>query len=190
MSTLLLLLSLNPRASTQRSYWVTQRIPVPRNVSFNNRKIVVLGSRSIGKSSLVKRLINGAFSEIYHPTIETTVTKTITYNGTEYPCEIIDTEGQASLPEEFSRLKPHHAIGIHGYILVHSIIRRESFDMIQIIHDKILNYSGLPEIPTVIVGTEADRESRRQVSLADVEQLAANDKAAWIEQCITQRERR
>ncbi|KAJ6581924.1 kinase-like domain-containing protein [Mycena capillaripes] len=60
--------------------------------------------------------------------------------------------------------------------------------MIQIIHDKILDYSGLPEIPAVIVGAKADlncysyRESRRQVSLKDVEQLAARwHKAAWIE---------
>lgn len=33
-----------------------------------------------------------------------------------------------------------HFIGIHGYMLVYSIGSRQSFDMITIIRDKILNH--------------------------------------------------
>ncbi|KAJ7306998.1 small GTPase superfamily [Mycena olivaceomarginata] len=150
---------------------------MPGNVTLNTRKIVILGSRSVGKSSLVKGFIDGNFSEAYYPTIETTATKTIMYNGTEYPCEIIDTAGQ----DEFSQLKSQHAIGIHGYVLVYSIASRASFNMIQIIYDKILNYSGLSEIAAIIVGSKADLNMDRQVDSMDGQALAQRNNAAWIE---------
>jgi hypothetical protein len=45
----------------------------------------------------VKQFVDGNFPDGYSPTIESTATKTITYNGTEYPCEIIDTAGEVGL---------------------------------------------------------------------------------------------
>ncbi|KAJ7912335.1 small GTPase superfamily [Mycena leptocephala] len=150
---------------------------MPGNVTLNTRKIVILGSRSVGKSSLVKQFVENSFSQSYYPTIEVTSTKTVTYNGTDYPCEIIDTAGQ----DQFSQLKSHHAIGIHGYVLVYSITSRASFDMIQVIYDKIVNYSGLPGIAAVIVGSKADLHMRRQVDAKDGQRLAERNKTAWIE---------
>lgn len=77
------------------------------------RKIAVLGSRSVGlyspflsgvslrvltrplgKSSLVIQFIENHFVESYYPTIESTFSKTISYNGITYDCDIIDTAGQ------------------------------------------------------------------------------------------------
>ncbi|KAJ7656389.1 small GTPase superfamily [Mycena polygramma] len=150
---------------------------MPGTVSLKSRKIVILGSRSVGKSSLVKQFIDGNFSDSYYPTIESTATKTISYNGTEYPCEIIDTAGQ----DEFSQLKSQHAIGIHGYVLVYSIASRASFNMIQVLYDKIVDYSGLEEISAIIVGSKADLNTSRQVDAKDGQELARRNKAAWIE---------
>lgn len=42
----------------------------------------------------MKQFIENDFSESYYPTTDAMSTKTITYNGVEYPCEIIDTAGQ------------------------------------------------------------------------------------------------
>ncbi|KAF8216864.1 small GTPase superfamily [Mycena galopus ATCC 62051] len=150
---------------------------MPRNVTLNTRKIVIMGSPSVGKSSLVKQFIDGDFSDSYSPTVDTTVTKTIMYNGVEYPCEIIDTAGH----DEFSQLKSQYAIGIHGYVLVYSIASRTSFNMIQIIYDKILHYSGLPEIAAIIIGSKADLNMKRQVDSRDGQELAQQNNAAWIE---------
>ncbi|KAJ7716755.1 small GTPase superfamily [Mycena metata] len=150
---------------------------MPGPVTLHTRKIVILGSRSVGKSSLVKQFVDNDFSESYYPTVDTPYSKTITYNGVEYPCEIIDTAGQ----DEFSQLNSQHAIGIHGYVLVYSIASRASFNMVQIIYDKILNYSGLPEIAAIIVGSKADLNLSRQVDATDGQRLAAQNKTAWIE---------
>ncbi|KAJ7913972.1 ras family-domain-containing protein [Mycena leptocephala] len=153
------------------------RPAMPPNVTLNTRKIVILGSAAVGKSSLVKQFVDGNFPDGYSPTIESTATKTITYNGTEYPCEIIDTAGE----DEFSLLKSRHAIGIHGYVLVYAIDSRASFNMIQVIYDKILNYSGLEEIAAIVVGSKADLNMRRQVDSRDGQELAERNKTAWIE---------
>ncbi|KAJ6615133.1 small GTPase superfamily [Mycena sp. CBHHK59/15] len=150
---------------------------MPGNVTLRTRKIVILGSRSVGKSSLVKQFVDNNFAESYYPTIETTSTKTITHNGVEYPCELIDTAGQ----DEFSQLNSQHAIGIHGYVLVYSITSRASFDMIQVIYDKIVDFCGVREIPAIIVGSKADLNSSRQVDSTDGERLARLNHTAWTE---------
>ncbi|PWN49429.1 hypothetical protein IE53DRAFT_317667 [Violaceomyces palustris] len=141
------------------------------------RKIAVLGSRSVGKSSLVVRYVEDAFVDSYYPTIENIFQKTITYKGQPYDCDIIDTAGQ----DEYSILNSKHAIGIHGYVLVYSIASQNSFEMIQTVYDKILNYTGTESVPCVIVGQKSDLHVQRQVSEAEGKELAARLKCAWVE---------
>lgn len=57
-----------------------------------------------------------------------------------------------------------HAIGIHGFVLVYSVASQKSFEMVQIIHDKILNLSGYQNIPCVIAGAKSDLSLKRCVS--------------------------
>lgn len=44
------------------------------------------------------------------------------------------------LQDEYSILNSKHFIGIHGYILVYSVASMQSFEMVQVIRDKILNH--------------------------------------------------
>ena len=104
-----------------------------------------------------------------------------------------------SLQDEYSIFSSKHAIGIHGYVLVYSVTSRNSFDMIQIVYDKIVDFHGKNEIPCVIVGSKIDLQSRyvlkyrpncylikhppfsRQVQSNEGEELAKTNKAAWVE---------
>lgn len=85
------------------------------------------------------------------------------------------------LQDEYSILNSKHAIGIHGYVLVYSIASRNSFDMIQTVHDKILNYTGTESVPCVVVGQKSDLHVQRQVSEQEGKQLASSLKCAWVE---------
>ncbi|ETW84010.1 hypothetical protein HETIRDRAFT_408245 [Heterobasidion irregulare TC 32-1] len=149
---------------------------MPAGDILKKRKIAVLGSRSVGKSSLVVQFIENHFVESYYPTIESNFTKTINHKGDEYECDIIDTAGQ----DEYSILNHKHAIGIHGFVLVYSVTSRTSFDMIQVIYDKIVDFCGMKEIPCVIVGAKTDLQ-QRQVAISEGEDLAKSVHAAWIE---------
>ncbi|OLL22319.1 GTP-binding protein rhb1 [Neolecta irregularis DAH-3] len=131
------------------------------------RKIAVLGSRSVGKSSLTVQFVENHFVESYYPTIENTFSKIIKYKSQEFVTEIIDTAGQVlglgvcSQQDEYSILNSKHAIGIHGYVLVYSVTSKSSFEMVKIIRDKILDHSGLGWVPIVIVGNKSDLHMQR-----------------------------
>jgi len=140
------------------------------------RKIAVLGSRSVGKSSLVIQYIENHFVESYYPTIESTFSKSINSKGVEYDCDIIDTAGQ----DEYTILNSKHVIGTHGFVLVYSVTSRKSFEMIRVIYDKIVNFSGMGSIPCVIVGAKTDLQ-QRQVAPTEGQELATAHHAAWIE---------
>jgi GTPase SAR1 family protein len=58
--------------------------------------------------------------------------------------------------DEYTPINSQYAIGIHGYILVYSITSKNSFNMIQGVYDKILDFCGLPKIACVIVGSKSD----------------------------------
>jgi len=147
------------------------------STAMKKRKIAVLGSRSVGKSSLVKQFIENHFMDSYFPTIESTFAKSVVYKGVEYDCHIIDTAGQ----DEFSPINGQYAIGIHGYVLVYTITSRNSFNMIQVVYDKIVDFCGVTKIPCVIVGSKCDLSIQRQVDSKDGEKLAKEMDCAWIE---------
>lgn len=136
-------------------------------------------SRITGKSSLVIQFIENHFVESYYPTIESVFTKTVNYKGVDYECDIIDTAGQVRLlapppcitarsrshlftlsQDEYTILNSKHAIGIHGFVLVYSVTNHKSFDMVQVVYDKIINFCGMHSIPCVIVGSKIDLQSR------------------------------
>ncbi|KIK09437.1 hypothetical protein K443DRAFT_594 [Laccaria amethystina LaAM-08-1] len=149
--------------------------------SLKKRKIAVLGSRSVGKSSLVKQFIENHFVDQYYPTIESTFAKSVVYKGVEYDCHIIDTAGQASLCFTARRILLK-CCRIHGYVLVYSIASRNSFKMVQIVYDKIVDFCGVSDIPCVIVGSKCDlSQSSRQVDPSEGEKLAKENKCAWVE---------
>lgn len=45
-----------------------------------------------------------------------------------------------NLQDEYSILNSKHFIGIHGYMLMYSVASKQSFEMVRIIRDKILNH--------------------------------------------------
>lgn len=147
-------------------------------VSPKQRKMAVVGSRSVGKSSLTVQFVEGHFVESYYPTIENTFSRVIRYKGQEFATEIVDTAGQ----DEYSILNNKHFIGIHGYMLVYSVASRQSFDMIRTIREKILNHLGAEWVPLVVVGNKSDLKiEQRQVSIEDGAKLAEEFSCGFTE---------
>ncbi|KAK4987461.1 GTP-binding protein [Elasticomyces elasticus] len=60
------------------------------------RKMAIVGSRSVGKSSLTVQYVDGHFVDSYYPTIENTFSKVINYKNQDFAVEIIDTAGQGA----------------------------------------------------------------------------------------------
>jgi Ras family protein len=142
------------------------------------RKILIMGSRSVGKSSLTTQYVEpNTFAESYYPTIEAVHNKEIVHDGITYDCEIIDTAGQ----DEYSLFNHKYAVGIHGYVLVYSIASRQSFDMIANLHDKITEFQGVNKVCCVVVGQKSDLGEARQVKYEEGAALAKKLGASFIE---------
>jgi len=147
--------------------------------SVKQRKIAILGSRSVGKSSLAVQYCEGHFVESYYPTIENTFSHEIVYKGQTFLTEIIDTAGQ----DEYSLLNSKLYIGIHGYVIVYSVASRQSFDMVRIIRDKLLNHLGADSVPIMIVGNknDVDTKKQRKISAEEGQALGQELNCGWIE---------
>lgn len=64
--------------------------------------------------------------------------KTTKVNNQEYELKLVDTAGQ----DEYSILPTQYSVDVHGYVLVYSITSPKSFEIIQIIYDKLLDMAG------------------------------------------------
>ncbi|KAG7220883.1 hypothetical protein INR49_017733 [Caranx melampygus] len=124
-----------------------------------SRKIAILGYRSVGKSSLTIQFVEGQFVDSYDPTIENTFTKMITINGQEYHLQLVDTAGQ----DEYSIFPQTYSIDINGYILVYSVTSNKSFEVVQVIHEKLLDMVGKVQVPIMLVGNKNDLHMERYV---------------------------
>ena len=141
------------------------------------RKIAVMGSRSVGKSSLAIQFAQGQFVDSYDPTIENTFNKTMKIQGQEYEVLVVDTAGQ----DEYSIFPTQYTTGIDGYVLVYSIDNEKSFEVIQTIHEQLVDLLGNPSFPLVIVGNKRDLHLNRVISEATGKKLAADLKAEFFE---------
>lgn len=144
------------------------------------RKIAMVGSRSVGKLSMTVRFVEDHFVESYYPTIENQFSKIISYKNQEYAIEILDTAGQ----DEFSIMTEKHLIGIHGYLLVYLVTSRQSFELVEVIRDKILNSIGADSVPVVLVGNKCDLTFQRQVETTEGEALARKFNCAFLETSV------
>ncbi|KAJ2939627.1 hypothetical protein O0L34_g14345 [Tuta absoluta] len=141
------------------------------------RKIAMMGYRSVGKSSLIIQFVEGQFVDSYDPTIENTFTKFIRLNSTEYEVKLVDTAGQ----DEYSIFPLQYSMDFHGYVLVYSITSSKSFQIVQIIYDKLLDMIGKIHVPIVLVGNKTDLHLERKISTEEGRRLAEKWKAAFVE---------
>lgn len=148
------------------------------------RKIAIMGYRSVGKSSLSIQFVEGQFVDSYDPTIENTFTKSTRVNSQDYELKLVDTAGQ----DEYSIFPTQYSMDIHGYVLVYSITSAKSFEIVQIIYDKLLDITGKLHVPIVLVGNKTDLYVDRMITTDQGKRLANSWNAAFLETSAKQNE--
>ncbi|KAJ2302089.1 GTP-binding protein, partial [Coemansia sp. RSA 2706] len=132
---------------------------------------------NVGKSTAIQRFLGNEFNEHYQPTIKNTHTKKMSINKVEYNLSIIDTAGQ----DETSLLDSSYVGTADVYVIAFSVTFRKSFEIVQVIRDKILDMSGAETVAMVLVGNKSDLRGDRQVSKAEAEQVAAKFGCPYVE---------
>ncbi|XP_036378252.1 GTP-binding protein Di-Ras2-like [Megalops cyprinoides] len=144
----------------------------------NDYRVVVFGAAGVGKSSLVLRFVKGTFRETYIPTIEDTYRQVISCDKNICTLQITDTTGSHQFPA-MQRLSISRG---HAFILVYSVISRQSMEELQPIYEQICQIKGgdVQSIPVMLVGNKTD-ETYREVQTSEGEGLAARWKCSFME---------
>ncbi|KAI4128570.1 MAG: hypothetical protein LQ338_002664 [Usnochroma carphineum] len=67
-------------------------------------------------------------------------------------------------------------------MLVYSVASKQSFEMVRVLRDKILNHLGADWVPLMIVGNKSDlKPEQRQVSADEGRQMAEDFKCGFTE---------
>jgi small GTP-binding protein len=110
-------------------------------------KVVLLGEGAVGKTSLVRKFVEGSFSDDYITTIGVNVKKKVVGDAT---LMIWDIYGQKSRPE----LHMANYRGAGGALLVYDSARKSTFDNLESWLADLYKVTG--EIPVVVLGNKHD----------------------------------
>ena len=150
---------------------------VEARLSIKRRKVLVLGAPGVGKSAIIMRFKDDIFLDYYDPTIQMSYKKTLRFNNESIELELIDIDGQTEYTI-FSYSK--FSVGIDGYILSYSIENRQSFELLKIIHSKLVGLAGR-DMPKILVANKCDLSNRREISFEEGKALAKSINCPFIE---------
>jgi len=106
--------------------------------------------------------------ESYDPTIEDSYRKQISVDKKACMLDILDTAGQ----EMYSAYQDKYFQSGAGFVVVYSIIERDSFDKIGKYFDRIRKAKDREDIPIILVANKIDLPSQRQISTEEGQEKA------------------
>lgn len=131
------------------------------------KKICMLGTFAVGKTSLVSQFVKSIFSDKYHSTVGVKVDKKqVTVSGDELDLLLWDIYGE----DEFQKLRTSYLRGSAGYVLVVDGTRRETLGQAVAFQNRAEEAVG--KVPFVLMVNKADLTEKWEVDEAALEELA------------------
>lgn len=132
------------------------------------KKIVMVGAVSVGKTSLVARYVHSLFSEKYLSTVGVKIDKkTITVDGIETMLMLWDVAGD----DDFQPIQTSYLRGAAGYLLVADGSRRNTLTQAVGIQRRVVDAIG--SVPFLLLLNKADLVDQWQVDAPQIRDLAA-----------------
>ena len=123
-----------------------------------SKKICLIGSFSVGKTSLVRRFVTGGFDEKYQTTIGVKIDKKeIVLSNQTIKFVLWDLEG----PDEFAELRTTYLRGAAGYFLVVDATRPKTLDVAQELNQKVTE--SIDSKPFLLLVNKADLSEERRI---------------------------
>jgi len=113
----------------------------------------------------------------YDPTIEDSYRKQIEIDGTACVLDIMDTAGQ----EEYKGLRETYMKSGEGFLIVYSLIVRESLETAEKFRNLVIATKGHEKFPIVLVGNKKDLAEQRVITEEEGRSLAQRLGTDWLE---------
>ena len=140
-------------------------------------KLMVIGDKNVGKTSLIKRFCQNEFDNAFITTIGIDFQiKNIKMNNKKIKIQIWDTAGQ----ERYRVMAKSYYNSSDGFIIVYDITKRESFNQINNWIDQIVN-SAPNYSKSIIFGNKNDLKDMRQVQINEGKELAKQNNFKFYE---------
>lgn len=140
-------------------------------------KFIVIGSSGVGKTAILKRLVEDTFATDSQSTIGVEFDSTvIDVDGEQVKLQIWDTAGQ----ERFRSIAKAYFRNAVGVILVFDITERKTFDDVNMWLNDVHSLCD-PTAVVILIGNKADLSANRVVTLAEAEQFANHHQLTYLE---------
>ncbi|XP_078397151.1 ras-related protein Rab-12 [Cetorhinus maximus] len=172
-------LSSNSRSLSANSLSAGGASPKPSPASSRRRRqpprpadyklqVIIIGSRGVGKTSLMERFTDDTFSEACKSTVGVDFKiKTVELRGKKIRLQIWDTAGQ----ERFNSITSAYYRSAKGIILVYDITKKETFEDVPKWMKMIDKYAS-EDAELLLVGNKLDCEVDRDISRQQGEKFA------------------
>lgn len=140
-------------------------------------KFIIIGSSGVGKTAILKRLVEDTFSTDSQSTIGVEFDSTmIEVDGQQIKLQIWDTAGQ----ERFRSIAKAYFRNAVGVILVFDITERKSFDDVNMWLNDVHSLCD-PTAVVLLIGNKCDLAENRVVTLSEAEQFAQHHQLQYLE---------
>jgi len=140
-------------------------------------KVILLGDGAVGKTSLIRRYMEGKFKIDYLPTIGSQIyTKVIQEEkNTKVTLVVWDISGQPA----FSSIRSDYYKGARGVVLMFDLTRSGTFEHLNGWINEAMKYTKTPRI--IIAGSKCDLQHERKVLQKSGEEYASKMNAPYLE---------
>ena len=144
------------------------------SVSVTRHKIIFVGDANVGKTTIISRIMDNPFNEVYEPSIGVDfMSKNIKFRGQNIKLQMWDTAGQ----EKYKGLIPSYVRNSSIVFLVYDVSAKTSFDNIP---NWITFIRTIENTTLVLCGNKIDLENR-EVKKEEGEALAQKEGLAFFE---------
>jgi small GTP-binding protein len=134
------------------------------------KKVCMIGTSGVGKTSLVAKFVHSIFSDKYLTTVGVKIDKkTVAVDGNEVMLMIWDLAGD----DDYQRLQSSYLRGTSGYLLVADGTRQVTLDQAIEIQGRVTAATG--PVPFLVALNKADLASQWEISDSHIAELDARE---------------